>query len=89
MKYVKAQTVFPEALLQEMQKYIQGELVYIPKSPGSYKAWGANTGAKHTTAQRNRNMVQAFKAGTSVSQLAELYNLAEDTIKKIVYGRRI
>ena len=87
MKYVKAQAVFPESLLLEMQKYIQGELVYIPKSPSNYKKWGANTGSKNTIVQRNRNMVQAFKSGTSVSQLAELYNLAEDTIKKIVYGR--
>ena len=88
MKYVKAQAIFPESLLQEMQKYIQGELVYIPKSPDNYKKWGANTGAKNMIVQRNKNMVQAFKAGTSVSQLAELYHLAEDTIRKIVYGRR-
>ena len=88
MKYVKAQAVFPEPLLAEMQKYIQGELVYIPKSPGSYKKWGANTGAKNMIAQRNQRMVQAFKAGTSISQLVELYNLAEDTIRKIVYGKR-
>ena len=88
MKYVKAQAVFPESLLQEMQKYIQGELVYIPKSPDNYKKWGAKTGAKNTIVQRNRNMVRAFKAGTPVSQLADLYNLAEDTIKKIVYGRQ-
>jgi len=87
MKYVKAQAVFPESLLEEMQKYIQGELVYIPKLPTSYKKWGANTGAKHIIAKRNEKMVQAFKAGTSIPQLAELYSLAEDTIKKIVYGK--
>ena len=87
MKYVKAQTVFPEALLREMQKYIQGELIFIPKSPENYKKWGANTGAKKTIAQRNKKMIQAFKAGASISQLVELYNLAEDTIKKIVYGK--
>ena len=88
MKYVKAKAVFPESLLVEMQKYIQGELVYIPKPPASYKKWGVNTGARSTIAQRNKNMVQAFKAGTSISQLSELYSLAEDTIRKIVYGKR-
>jgi len=87
MRYVKAQSVFPESLLTEMQKYIQGELVYIPKSPTSYKQWGANTGAKNTIAHRNEKMVQAFRAGTSIPELAELYSLAEDTIKKIVYGK--
>ena len=87
MKYVKAQTVFPESLLVEIQKYIQGELVYIPKSPANYKKWGANTGAKITIAQRNENVVHAFNTGTSIPQLAVLYCLAEETIKKIVYGK--
>lgn len=87
MKYVKANAVFPESLLAEMQKYIQGELVYIPKSPDNYKKWGANTGAKNAIAKRNKSMVQSFKAGASVSQLADIYNLAEDTIRKIVYGK--
>ena len=86
MKYIKAQDVFPESLLLEMQKYIQGEYVYIPKSPDNHEKWGANTGSKNMIAQRNREMVQAFRAGISVSQLAELYYLAEDTIRKIVYG---
>jgi len=88
MKYVKAQDLFPASLLAEMQKYIQGELVYIPKSPASYKKWGTNTGAKNIIAQRNETMVRAFRAGTTIPQLAELYSLAEDTIKKIVYGKR-
>jgi len=88
MKHIKAQSVFPEPLLAEMQKYVQGELVYIPKPPTSYKKWGTNTGTKNMIAKRNENMVLAFKSGTSIPQLAELYSLAEDTIKKIVYGKR-
>ena len=88
MKYVKAQAVFPKSLLDEIQKYVQGEMIYIPKSPASYKEWGANTGAKTVTLQRNEYIVQAFKAGATVSQLAKSYCLAEDTIKKIVYGKR-
>ena len=87
MKYVKAQTVFPEALLAEMQNYIQGELVYIPKPPGNYKKWGSKTGARNALAHRNANMVQAFKAGTTIAQLADVYCLAEDTVRKIVYRK--
>ena len=88
MKYVKARAVFPESLLDEMQKYVQGELVYIPKSPSNYKKWGANTGAKNIVAMRNENIAQAFRTGASISQLAELYSLSEDTVKKIAYGKR-
>jgi len=86
MKHIKAQSVFPEALLAEIQKYIQGELVYIPKMKAHHKKWGDNTGSKKATALRNDDMVKAFRTGTSIPQLAKMYCLAEDTIKKIVYG---
>jgi len=88
MKRAKAQVLFPKSLLDEIQKYVQGELVYIPKSSANYNKWGANTSTKDVIASRNENITQAFRTGTSISGLAELYNLADDTIKKIVYGKR-
>jgi len=88
MKYVKAKAVFPQALLDEIQKYVQGEMVYIPKPPSTYKEWGTNTGAKDTRNQRNANIVQVFQSGATIAQLAEMFNLSEDTIKKIVYTKQ-
>ena len=87
MKYVKAQTIFPESLLIEIQKYVQGEMIYIPKSPINYIKWGANTNTKSTLALRNKSIVQSFKTGTSITELAKLFCLSEDTIKKIVYKK--
>ena len=37
MKYVKANAVLPESLITEIQKYIQGETIYIPKQAKHYK----------------------------------------------------
>jgi len=88
MKYVKAQAVLPESLLAEIQKYIQGEMVYIPKSPSNYEKWGTKTGSRMAIAERNENMVKAYKSGTPIPQLAESYYLAEDTVRNIVYGKR-
>ena len=85
MKYVNAQTVFPKSLIDEMQKYVQGELVYIPKSPANYAKWGSNTDTKKVIAQRNKDIVRAFKEGASIAELVERYFLSEETIKKIVY----
>lgn len=31
MRYIKADYVFPEELLKEIQRYVHGELIYIPK----------------------------------------------------------
>jgi len=88
MKYVKAQAVLPDFLLMEVQKYVQGELMYIPKPQITHKKWGANTGARKSIAHRNESMVRDFKTGISIPQLAESYYLAEDTVKKIVYGKQ-
>ena len=88
MKYVRAQAVFPQALLDEIQKYVQGDVVYIPKPPGSHKKWGTDTGTKTELAQRNEDIIQAFASGSSVFALAEQYCLSEETIKKIVYRKK-
>lgn len=44
MKYVNADHVFPEALIRDIQKYIQSGLVYIPTPKSLHKKWGENTG---------------------------------------------
>jgi len=87
MKSKKAQDVFPKSLLDEIQKYVHGELVYIPKRPNTRKKWGADTGAKRLTECRNNDMLQAFKDGMSVEALAIRFCLSEETVKKIVYGK--
>ena len=88
MSYIKAKHVFPQSLLIEIQKYVQGELVYIPKSPTNRSKWGTGTDTKRALAQRNEKIYQDFRAGASISLLAKSYNLAEETIKKIVYVKR-
>lgn len=40
MKYVNADLVLPQQLLQEVQKYMQGGMLYIPKPQGQRKRWG-------------------------------------------------
>lgn len=37
MKYVKATTILPEELLVEIQKYVQGRTIYIPKQTCTFK----------------------------------------------------
>lgn len=37
MKYIKATTILPEELLVEIQKYVQGETIYIPKQKCTYE----------------------------------------------------
>ncbi|MCP1123423.1 hypothetical protein CN326_19195 [Bacillus sp. AFS018417] len=87
MKYVKAAAVLPENLIIEIQKYVQGETIYIPKQENTHYKWGTQSGGRKQLDARNRDIKHAFKNGTSIYQLAEEYFLSTETIKKIVYSK--
>lgn len=89
MKYVNATTVLPENLIMEIQKYIQGETIYIPKPETTYQKWGTRSGGRKLIDERNASIKKEFKSGTAIHQLAEDYFLSIETIKKIVYSKSI
>jgi Mor family transcriptional regulator len=88
MKYINADTIFPEELLKEIQRHIPGGLVYIPKPKEAYKKWGEDSGSRIMLKQRNDEIRQLFAAGTSIDQLIEQFCLSIDSIKKIVYSKK-
>ncbi|XMB86042.1 CD3324 family protein [Mycoplasmatota bacterium WC44] len=85
MKYRKAEKVLPKGLMDEVQKYIQGEYLYIPKADGSRKKWGEKSGARKELSIRNDRIRSMFKEGKTIHELANIYYLSENSIKKIVY----
>jgi len=85
MKYINATEVLPKDLLNEIQKYIAGEILYIPQSEGLKNAWGSKTGAKQEIIYRNKQIKFEKEKGKSIDELMLKYNLSYDTIKKIVY----
>ncbi|QHM14747.1 hypothetical protein C7M29_02449 [Bacillus subtilis] len=46
MAYVKATAILPEKLISEIQKYVQGKTIYIPKPESSHQKWGACSGTR-------------------------------------------
>lgn len=87
MKYENARDILPNNLLKQVQRYIQGTLIYIP-SDGARRPWGEASGYKHTLSQRNRDIRNKFVGGTSADELAAQFYLAPETIKKIVYTKK-
>lgn len=71
--------------MDEVQKYIEGEYLYIPKAEGSRKKWGDNSGYRRNLSMRNDNIRKEYVNGATISELANKYYLSENTIKKIVY----
>ncbi|WP_449620119.1 CD3324 family protein [Robertmurraya sp. Marseille-Q9965] len=86
MKYTNATKVLPEELIEEIQKYVQGETLYIPKL--EYQKWGTSSGGRRMLDRRNRNIRNSFRNGISIQQLAKDYHLSIETIKKIVYSHK-
>jgi hypothetical protein len=87
MKYVKAEAILPENLLKEIQRYVQGETIYIPKPKKAYRKWGTHSGTRALIDERNACIQDAFKNGKTIDQLAFDYHLSCETIKKIVYRK--
>lgn len=87
MRYVKAEAVLPDSLVREIQKYIQGEYVYIPSGNTVRKKWGEKSGNRDYIRRRNEIICWKHKSGCTIAALAEEFFLSIDSIKKIVYTK--
>ncbi len=87
MNYKKGVDVLPARLLKEIQEYVEGSLVYIPKR-SSKAGWGYVSGAREAIDKRNNKIRNMFNHGETIEALADRFHLGEDTIKKIVYGKK-
>ena len=88
MGYRNAADILPENLLEAIQAYIEGEVVYIPKT-SPRKDWGEGNGSQGYYRRRNVEIRKSFLAGISVEELAVRYGLARGTIRNIIYEQNI
>jgi len=82
--YKNGKDILPEELLKELQKYIQGETIYIPKTEDR-KAWGENNGTRVAIRERNLEIYKLYKKGKKVMEISEIYSLSDDSIRKIIF----
>ena len=87
MKYVKVETVLPENLIVEIQKYIQGEYIYVPSKVEKKKRWGENSGSRTYIQNRNEKIRNKYAEGLRINNLAEEFFLSVESIKKIIYAK--
>jgi len=81
--------VLPPNLLHEVQKYLCGELIYVPKKDNEKAGWGQVSGTRSLVNARNNGIIKAYENGKSVYELMEFYCLSEASIRKIIYSRKI
>lgn len=85
MNYKNCANILPQKVLREVQKYVQGELIYVPTSKLERAQWGQKSGAREFLVSRNNDIFNKFKQGIKIDQLSQEYFLSEDCIRKIIY----
>lgn len=88
MKCTKIETILPDNLIKEIQKYIQGEYVYIPAKVETRKKWGENSGIRIYIQNRNQEIRRKYAKGYKIKDLAEEFFLSAESIKKIIYVKK-
>ncbi len=89
MKYINGKNVLPKSLLEQLQNYVQGELLYIPRQENSRAKWGAVNGTRMMIRKRNAEICLKYEKGATIQELKEAYHLSEDSIRKILNNRKV
>lgn len=87
MKYINANTILPERLVEELQNYVQAGYIYVPAKDEQHKSWGELSGYREELRKRNQMIVSEYLQGASVEELAERYCLSIYAIRKIIYQK--
>ena len=74
----------PTELIKQIQEYVEGETVYIPKRSGNRRRRGDMNGSGGPLDERNAEIWQKYKSGVSVRSLSEQYYISPQGIYKIL-----
>lgn len=88
MSYIRAEDVLPEYVLDLVQQYVDGEMIYIPRK-GSKRSWGSSTDIRQELKSRNEQMYAKYLSGVAVSELAEYYCLTEKSVRRIIRNCKV
>ena len=81
MSYINANIVLPKELIKEIQKYVNGINLYIPKVPETKSACSSY---KLEISKRNQEIYEMSLQGEKISKLAAKYFLSEKSIYRIL-----
>ena len=86
MSYRNAKEILPACLLEEIQQYVKGEIIYIPKQDEEKIKWGTKNGSRKKYDNRNNDIKALKNGGMTINEIAVVYYLSADSIRKIVNG---
>ncbi|MGH4122755.1 MAG: CD3324 family protein [Clostridium sp.] len=84
MKYSNAYNVLPIYIVKVIQKYVDGEYLYIPRKEEEQKKWGEKSGSRDTFKKRNAEIYLKNIKGAEILDLAQEYYLSDKSIRRII-----
>lgn len=88
MGYKNGSVLLPAELLKQIQDYVDGEYIYIPRLTANRKKWGDKTEIRIMLAERNSEIYRKYKSGVPVRQLSETYCISPQGIYKILSAHK-
>lgn len=85
MSYVNAENILPKHLVEEIQRYVDGQLLYIPRKSEKSLSWGEKSGAKVKLENRNKEILDSYYAGMSIEELCGKFYLSAKRIHGIIH----
>ncbi|MBU9712333.1 CD3324 family protein [Evansella tamaricis] len=89
MSYINAESVLPKEIIEMIQKYVDGEPLYIPRKSENKKSWGEKNGTRVNLKKRNHDIYNHFLNGVSVSELSRKFYLSEKSIRRIIRQEKL
>lgn len=84
MCYITAKEVLPIEVIELIQKYVEGEYIYIPRKECNRQQWGTATNTRKEITLRDSHIYDEYMNGVSRYELAEKYFLAKKSIDRII-----
>ncbi|MGL5616505.1 MAG: CD3324 family protein [Sarcina sp.] len=84
MCYKAAKEVLPNEIIELIQKYVQGEYIYIPKKENNRQGWGTSNNTRKEINKRDYNIYNEYANGATRMELAEKYFLSKKSIDRII-----
>lgn len=87
MSYIRADEILPKELLEAIQQYVDGQIIYIPKK--EKQKWGSGTSAREFFRERNERICQAYQEGISEEELSRQFSLSRKSIQRILRNNKL
>lgn len=84
MGYIKAEEILPIEIIEQIQQYVDGANIYIPRKQENRQDWGAKTSYREDLQRRNAEIYREYQGGKAIADLAKSYYLSEKSIQRII-----